>query len=158
VIGDVEVRHTHDRGAGVFARRSFVRGELILRRTHTPIAASAIDQLPAGQREHVCQVDVDRFAVVASPGCFVNHCCQPNALRRGVRVVAWSPIDAGDEITLDYRLNALDGPPWECRCGAQACTGLVEGGFFSFDAGRQRELLRFAGDFVRNEHHRRNPP
>jgi hypothetical protein len=88
----------------------------------------------------------------------MNHCCEPNALRRGVKVVAWRSIGAGEEITLDYRLNAVDGSRWTCRCGAPACSGVVEGGFFALDPRRQRELLPFAGAFVRTEYQRRNAP
>ena len=61
-------------------------------------------------------------------------------------------------ITLDYRLNAVDGTPWPCRCGAHACTGVVEGGFFSLDPRRQRALVPFAGAFVRKEYQRRTAP
>jgi hypothetical protein len=78
---------------------------------------------------HLCELGFDRLAVLAPPGCYLNHSCDPNAMRHGVKVFAWRPIAAGDEITIDYRLNAFDGSSWACVCGAMNCTGTVDGGF-----------------------------
>lgn len=139
----------------MFALRAFAPGEFVFRRRHVPISVAAIARLPLDEGVHVCQTDVARFAIVAPPGCYVNHSCDPNALRRGVHVVAWKVISAGNEVTLDYRLNAVGGSPWECLCGSASCSGLVDGGFFGLDRHRQRELLPFAGDFVRREYLRR---
>jgi hypothetical protein len=37
---------------------------------------------------------------------------------------AWCDIGAGEEITIDYRLNAFDETcRWECCCGSAACPG-----------------------------------
>ena len=155
MVRAVEVRETHDRGLGVFALRDFVTGELVLRRRHVPVTQAEVAALSPEQRAHVCQTAASTFAIVEPPACFVNHGCEPNALRRGVRVVAWKPIAAGQEITLDYRLNAISGSAWACRCRSPSCTGVVEGGFFELDDRRQAELLPFAGDFVRREHRRR---
>ena len=49
--------------------------------------------------------------MLAPPGCYLNHSCDPNAMRHGVKVFAWRAIAAGEEITIDYRLNAFDGAP-----------------------------------------------
>lgn len=155
MISDIEVGQTEGRGLGVFARRAFASGEFLFRRHHVPLRRSADGGLAVEETAHVCQVDVDEFAVVSPPGCYMNHSCAPNALRRGVNVVAWSAIAAGEEITLDYRLNAVGGSAWRCRCGADACSRIVEGGFFGFGDQRQRELLPFAGDFVKREYRRR---
>jgi hypothetical protein len=82
--------------------------------------------------------------VLAPPGCYLNHSCDPNAMRHGVKVFAWRPIAAGDEVTIDYRLNAFDGSSWPCECGAESCTGTVEGSFFAMDPERQTLLLPHA--------------
>jgi hypothetical protein len=70
-------------------------------------------------------------------------------------VFAWKPIRAGDEITIDYRLNAFDGSSWPCECGAQTCTGTVVGSFFALPAERQQTYLRYAPEFIRREYRRR---
>ncbi len=91
------------------------------------------------------------------PGCYLNHACDPNAMRSGVKVFAWRPIRAGDEITIDYRLNGFDEScRWECRCGTRGCPGLVVGSFFSLDEVRQQSYLPFAPPFIRAEYRRRH--
>jgi hypothetical protein len=150
---DLEVRETGDRGLGLFVRRAFEPGELIFRRTHTPVGSRAdVQLLSPAQREHVCQVDDDAFALVSPPGCYANHACDPSAVRHGVAVLALRALDAGDEVALDYRLNALDGDSWPCRCGSPSCTGVVEGSFFALPPERQGELLPHAPAFIRRRH------
>ena len=101
------------------------------------------------------QLGPDRFAVLAPPGCYLNHSCDPNAMRHGVTVFAWRPIDNGDEITIDYRVDAYDGAWWPCDCGSGTCIGTVVGSFFAMDATRQAALLPHAPAFIRREYHRR---
>jgi hypothetical protein len=156
VITDVEVREAGPQGKGVFALRRFVEGEFVFRRRHVrvvPIAATS--RLSVWERIHLCELDADRVAVLAPPGCYLNHSCDPNAMRHGVKVFAWRCIEAGEEVTVDYRLNALDGDSWPCSCGASTCTGTVGGSFFSMTAERQRLLLPHAPPFIRREAARR---
>lgn len=70
----------------------------------------------------------DRYSLEASPGIHVdcthspvgaiNHSCKPNASVRNFRIVAWSCIEPGEEITLDYKKteNKL-AEPFNCNCG-----------------------------------------
>jgi SET domain-containing protein len=159
LIDDVEVRDAGTKGMGVFARRDFARGEFVFRRRHVRVVGpAAVASLSAEDRMHLCELDFDRFAVLGPPGCYLNHSCDPNAMRHGVNVFAWRPIAAGDEVTIDYRLNAFDGDRWTCACGASNCTGTVVGSFFAMDAARQRLLLPHAPAFIRREYHRRRRP
>lgn len=157
MISDVEVGATGPKGRGVFARRAFVEGEFIFRRRHTRvIVADELAALSHQDRMHLCELGFDRFAVLAPPGCYLNHSCDPNAMRHGVTVFAWRPIVAGDEVTIDYRLNAFEGDRWRCRCVSSGCNGWVVGSFFAMDSERQRLLLPHAPDFIRREHRRRS--
>jgi hypothetical protein len=156
VIADVEVRQAGAKGKGVFTRRSFRRGEFIFRRRHGKIVdTKGIEKLSSEEQMHMCELDWDRFAVLEPPGCYLNHSCDPNAMRSGVKVFACKPISAGDEITIDYRLNAFDGSSWPCDCRAATCTGTVVGSFFALPEERQRAYLRYAPPFIRREYHRR---
>jgi hypothetical protein len=156
MIGDVEVRDAGSKGRGVYARRAFDDREFIFGRRHTQILTAAeLDRAADWERIHLCELGFDRFAVLAPPGCYLNHSCDPNAMRHGVKVFAWRPIEKGEEITIDYRLNAFDGSPWPCECGAQSCTGTVVGSFFAMDPERQTLLLPHAPAFIRREYHRR---
>lgn len=157
MIGDVEVRHAGAKGKGVFALRDFKRGEFIFRRRHGRIVREEeVDSLSKDDRVHMCELDGERYAILLPPGCYLNHSCDPNAMRSGVKVFAWRPIRAGDEILIDYRLNATGDGTWECLCGSASCLGYVKpGGFFGMDEERQREYLPYAPMFIRAEHRRR---
>ena len=153
MITDVEVRSAGSKGLGVFARRDFEEGEFIFRRRHARVVDTAgIEALSDEDRMHLCELGFDRFAVLTPPGAYLNHACDPNAMRHGVVVFAWRPIAAGEEVTIDYRLNAFDGSSWPCSCGTRRCTGTVVGSFFAMDPERQALLLPHAPAFIRREH------
>jgi hypothetical protein len=76
-------------------------------------------------------------------------------MRSGVKVLAWRRIDAGDEVTIDYRLNAFGADRWDCSCGSASCTGQIVGDFFSLPPAKQREYLQFAPPFIKREYRRR---
>lgn len=154
--GDIEVRDAGRKGLGVFARRPFRAGEFIFRRRHGRVIRNAdISRLSEDERRHLCELDLERSAVLLPPGCYLNHSCEPNAMRSGVKVFAWRDIGAGEEITIDYRLNAFGGERWECACGSASCTGSIVGDFFSLDAARQRAYLPYAPTFIQREYGRR---
>jgi SET domain-containing protein len=156
VITDVEVAEAGAKGLGVFARRPFRKGEFIFRRRHGRVVANArIPSLSRADRRHLCELDYKRSAVLLAPGCYLNHSCEPNAMRLGVKVFAWRPIRAGEEITIDYRLNAFGGDRWKCACGARSCSGEIVGNFFSLPSIRQQEYLAFAPPFIRREYRKR---
>jgi SET domain-containing protein len=144
------------KGLGVFACRDFARGEFIFRRRHgRVINNSEITSLSEEEQRHLCELDFETSAVLLPPGCYLNHSCDPNGIRSGVNVYAWRELYAGDEITIDYRLNAHDGERWDCDCGAANCQGYVIDDFFSLDADRQRAYLPYTPPFIRKEYHRR---
>ena len=158
MIDDVEVRPAGDKGKGVFALRDFAEGEFIFRRRHTrEVSTEELAALPEWDRIHLCELGFDRFAILAPPGCYLNHACDPAAMRHGVKVFAWRPIRAGEEITVDYRLNAFgDGDSWPCLCGTPSCRGTVEGSYFAMDPARQRLYLPHAPRFIQAEYRRRH--
>jgi hypothetical protein len=162
VIGDVEVRDAGRKGRGVFARRDFGRGEFIFRRRHGPIVGNdAISSLSTEDQRHLCEIDFDRSAILLPPGCYLNHSCTPNAMRNGVKVFAWREISSGEEITIDYRLNAFDDDARSrCECASRDCTGEIVVSFFALPAGTQRLYLPHAPRFIRREYRRRlaGPP
>ena len=156
MIVDIEVRDAGPKGLGVFARRRFRKGEFIFRRRHGGMVAKArIPSLSRDDRRHLCELDCTRSAILLPPGCYLNHSCEPNAMRSGVKVFAWRAISAGEEITIDYRLNAFGKERWPCWCGSASCSGEVTGDFFSLTPERQRAYLRFAPPFIRREQRRR---
>ena len=156
MITDVEVRDAGPKGKGVFARRDFRKGEFIFRRRNGPaIPGADIPKLSADDQMHLTELGWDSYAVVHPPGAYLNHSCDPNAMRSGVKVFAWTDISEGDEITIDYRLNAFDGTGWPCLCGTPSCTGWVVGSFFEMPDERQQAYLPFAPAFIVREYRRR---
>src|SRR5207248_6848712 len=76
----------------------------------------------------------------------------------GVKVFAWRALRKGEEITIDYRLNAFSDVRSRCRCGSRNCAGIVQWSFFALDPKRQRRYLPYAPDFIRREYRRRARP
>ena len=156
MISDVEVRDAGTKGNGVFARREFREGEFIFRRRHGQVVDEiGMAGLSEEDRMHLCELDWTRFAVLLPPGCYLNHSCEPNAMRSGVKVFAWRAIAAGEEITIDYRLNAFDGETWRCACGAKSCSGVVVNSFFALSEAQQKSYLRYSPAFIKRECRRR---
>lgn len=73
-----------------------------------PVESTHPDNVSDDERRHLCELDLDRSAVLLPPGCYLNHSCDPDTMRSGVRVFAWQDVHRGDEITIDYRLNVFD--------------------------------------------------
>ena len=156
-IRDVEVKHAGRKGLGVFARRAFREGEFIFRRRHGRVVRnSELASLSDEERRHLCELDYETSAVLLPPGCYLNHSCAPNAMRSGVKVFAWKDIDPGEEITIDYRLNAFGGEIWTCECGNAGCSGQITGDFFSLDPELQRAYMRYAPRFIQKEYRARH--
>ena len=156
MITDVIVKEAGAKGKGVFALRDFAPGEFIFRRRHGRVVANdEIGLLSAEDQRHLCELDWQRSAVLLAPGCYLNHACDPNAMRSGTRVFAWRDIRRDEEITIDYRLNAFSDERWDCACGSANCQGFIVGSFFALDLDRQRAYLPYAPSFIQREYRRR---
>ena len=86
------------------------------------------------------------------PGCYLNHSCDPNAMRKGTYVYAWKDILAGEEITIDYRLNAYSNERCDCACGSSNCKGYFNLSFFSLNQDTQKAYYPYAPKFIRDEY------
>jgi hypothetical protein len=156
VIGDIIVKQAGDKGTGVFAQREFRQGEFIFRRRHGQIVRNQdIALLSEDDQRHLCELDWETSAVLLPPGCYLNHSCEPNAMRKGTHVFAWTDIGRGDEITIDYRLNAFTGERCECACGSSTCQGFIMLSFFALSEEQQRLYLPYAPRFIRQAYRRR---
>jgi SET domain-containing protein len=156
MITDVIVKDAGVKGLGVFALRDFTPNEFIFRRRHGRIVQNQeIDSLSKEEQRHLCELDWERSAVLLSPGCYLNHACDPNAMRKGTHVFAWRAIHKGEEITIDYRLNAFTNEYYECICGSENCLGYIILSFFSLGEERQRAYLPYAPKFIQAEYRRR---
>jgi SET domain-containing protein len=130
----VVVGEAGGKGLGVFAARAFEPGELILRFQGRVVHRDDLAALTPWEREHLGELTAATYQVLPPPRCYLNHACRPNAVSSSQAVHAWRAITAGEEITIDYRLNAHDdGDVWEmqCLCDAHDAPHVVIGDFFT---------------------------
>ena len=153
VVGDAG-----HKGLGGYAARPFRTGEVLLRFRGRVVRRDALPGLTAWEREHLGELDRDTWQVLPAPRCFLNHACNANAVSDATTVYARRDIAAGEEVTIDYRVNAYDdGGIWEmiCRCGAEPGPHVVRGDFFSLPADLQAEYAPYAPRFLREDYWRR---
>jgi hypothetical protein len=152
------VRDAPGTGKGVFAARLFARDETILPPFDGPVIDRAgLERLTPWEREHLSEFGIGLWRVLPEPRCYLNHACDPNAIgTERDAVVALRDIGAGEEITIDYRLNAYDDGTgvWvmDCLCDPARGPHQVRGEFFSLPVGTQEAYLRWAPPFIRQMH------
>ncbi|HLF71652.1 MAG TPA: SET domain-containing protein [Dehalococcoidia bacterium] len=151
----VYVKESPIDGLGVFARRNFRTGEIVLVRGEMhPVTPEAPLDEAAGELEQHCDVVDGSQVYLAFPDRHVNHSCDANTFLRfekdSVSYIALRPIVAGEEVTQSYSVNLNHGAPWECNCGSERCLGAVPGDFFELPIPIQIELMPLLADwFVR---------
>jgi hypothetical protein len=120
-------------------------------------------KLTPWQREHLSEFGVGQWRVLPEPRCYLNHACDPNAIgTERDAVIALRSIAAGQEITIDYRLNAYDDGTgvWvmDCACDPQRGRHDVVGDFFSLPPATQGRYLEWAPSFIRAMYAKRDRP
>jgi hypothetical protein len=133
-MATVEFHDSAIAGRGVFARRSFAPGDVIVqfapkhRRldVHDPEAVAAAEQ-------KVTLLSDDQTVIVPDTrvpgGWLCNHSCNPNAALFATgegRIQCTRPIAPGDEVTVFYGWVSHNEPGRDpCRCGASGCRGTI---------------------------------
>ena len=162
---DVVVKDAGGKGKGLFAKRDFKKGEIILyvdlskikkRYTLKEIEESGIDS------EHWEYVGHGKYVLDYSPSSYVNHSCDPNAYIEFKKLserylIALKPIKKGEEITKDYTLEAvdqIDNETWvlKCKCGSKNCRKKVTGDFFKLPRKIQKEKLPYLPTWIRRKY------
>jgi hypothetical protein len=152
VIGDAG-----HKGVGLFAARPFRRGEVILRFHGRVVHRDELPALTPWERNHLGELSEETYQVLPAPRCYMNHACDANAVSDAATVYARRAIRPGEELTIDYRVNAWDdGGIWEmrCRCRAEPAPHVVRGDFFSLPAELQAEYAPYAPHFLREAYRR----
>jgi hypothetical protein len=142
---------------GVFARRNFATGELIVVRQERPVTPGRPLRPELGEYEHHCDWLADgRQVYLGFPERHINHSCDANAFVRfeegAGRVIALRPIRVNEEITNNYSINMWGGREWRCTCGSPRCLGLIPGSFFALPIDRQIELSPFLAPWFVKAH------
>ena len=138
-------------GYGVFATEPIPRGTLVW-------VLDDLDQVVPDERR--MELDgglralLDKYAYRDEEGLsvlcwddarYVNHDCECNCIgpRGGYFEIAVRDIEAGEQLTDDYRYFGLDDD-FPCRCGAPSCTGMVRMSDAPLHEARWRDLLMAA--------------
>ncbi|CAG5105488.1 Oidioi.mRNA.OKI2018_I69.chr1.g2170.t3.cds [Oikopleura dioica] len=125
-------------GRGLFARRPYEPGELVIEYSGTVIRGELCDMREKyyddrGIGTYMFRVD-DDFVVDATMeggrARFINHSCGPNCLskiitvdsRKHICIIAGRFIDFGEELTYDYKFDRdLGSERIQCGCQAPNC-------------------------------------
>ena len=121
----VEIRHC-ETGQGVYAMRTFTRGEEVLR---------AFGTRTTQRTRLTIQIDVNEHVLVPPPVVLINHSCDPNCgvqIRRGVpevAIFAMRDLQPGEALSIDYStfeasVEYFEGP---CLCRTAICRGRIAG-------------------------------
>jgi hypothetical protein len=156
--GAVVVGDAGHKGLGGFAARPFRAGQVLLRFRGRVVHRDELPALTPWEGEHLGELTQDTYQVLPPPRCYLNHACDANAVSDADTVYARRDIAAGEEVTLDYRVNAWDdGGVWEmaCRCGAFPEAHVAVGDFFALPPALQAEYAPYAPAFIREAYRRR---
>lgn len=122
---DIVVKESSIEGRGVFARRDFKKGEVVLKWGNSrELTQKQADGLSENEKRYV-ECFGGRYLLMQPPERFVNHSCDANTFVFGRCDVAKRDIQKGEEITSDY--TEINSPyvDMKCNCGSKNCRGFI---------------------------------
>jgi hypothetical protein len=148
-LAPVEFRRSAIEGRGVFARRRFEPGEVVV--PYAPKQRRVDARDPEAVRGAATKLTLlsERHWVIlpdtSVPGGWLcNHSCNPNAalFSDGAgRIQCIRPIGPGEEVTIFYGWVSHNEPERDpCRCGAARCRGYINFDLSDEDAAHARIL------------------
>ncbi|MBM4361964.1 MAG: SET domain-containing protein-lysine N-methyltransferase [Deltaproteobacteria bacterium] len=130
----VEFRNSAIAGRGVFARRPFAPGDVVVpyapKQRRVPVGSPEAD---AGANTKLTLLSEGRWVILPDTnvpgGWLCNHSCSPNAALYSSgegRIQCTRPIAPGEEITLFYGWVTQGEPTRDpCLCGSPGCRGFI---------------------------------
>jgi hypothetical protein len=172
-LSPVEFRDSPIAGRGVFARRHFRPGDLVVAYAPKQKRVDVRDpEAVAAAETKLTLLSEERYVIIPDTGVpggwLCNHSCNPNAAifsdREG-RIKCTRPISPGEEVTIFYGWVSHNEPRRDpCRCGAPRCRGfinfdlsdedakhvdIVEGNQVAMDTVLRRRLAEY-GEFLQS--------
>jgi len=156
-LAPVEFRNSSISGRGVFARRRFEPGDVIV--AYAPkqrkVDADSAEAIEASESK-LTLLSEHAFVIIPDTtvpgGWLCNHSCRPNAdlySDREGRVQCTRPIAAGDEVTIFYGwVTENESGRDPCRCGSATCRGYINFDVSDEEA-REAEADTSAGEAFR---------
>ena len=123
---EVIVKKSKIEGYGVFAKRDFKKGEVVMTwDLSNKISKEEYQKLPESKKIHTIQHE-DGYVINKSPEKYVNHSCNANVHEENGKDVATKNIKKGEEITFDYGKAKPNEPYFECSCGSKNCKKRIQ--------------------------------
>jgi histone-lysine N-methyltransferase SETD1 len=148
-LSPVEFRDSAIAGRGVFARRRFLPGEVVVayaaRQRRIPVDDP---EASAAAQSKLTLLSEERFVIVPDTsvpgGWLCNHSCEPNAAIYSDgpgRIQCTRPIAPGEEVTIFYGWVSQNDPRRDpCLCGSPRCRGFINFDVSDDDARRVRRV------------------
>ena len=147
-LSPVTFRNSDIAGRGVFARRRFEPGQVVV--PYAPrqrkVDAASADAFEAAETK-LTIVSGEKVIIpdTSVPGGWLcNHSCSPNATLYASgegRIQCLRPIAPGEEVTIFYGWVTRNSPRRDpCRCGSPGCRGFINFDLSDADAA-QVEIL-----------------
>ena len=112
---DIVVKKSKINGKGVFVKRDFKKGEIILRWNPKILNKLKAGKLTTKQKHYLYQ-EKNKYLLMQSPEKYVNHSCDANTMVKNKYDIAIRNIKKGEEITSSYaKIN------FKCKCGSKKC-------------------------------------
>jgi hypothetical protein len=146
-MSPVEFRNSPIAGRGVFARKPFKPGDVVVAYAPKQRRVEARDpEAVAAADTKLTLLSEQNWVIIpdtSMPGGWLcNHSCDPNAAifsdGEG-RIQCTRPIAKGEEVTIFYGWVSHNQPERDpCRCGSSRCRGFINFDLSDDDAGRVR--------------------
>lgn len=118
------VKKSRISGKGIFANKTFRKGEVVQKWHPRILSKEELQNLPPDKLHYVLHTDDDKILFVGEPERYINHSCEPNTRVVGETDVAITNILPGEEITSDY--SGQGEETFQCKCGTKKCKGLIK--------------------------------
>ena len=141
---EVNVKRTGKKGHGLFAAQDVRAGEFVMEYCgevlHEDAYAERKQRYHDEGRSHYYFMTLSSSETIdatlrGNEGRFLNHSCAPNCetqkwMVRGelrIGIFATRDVQAGEELTIDYKFERFGEKPSRCYCMAGACCGWIGG-------------------------------
>jgi len=149
MLKGLEVRKSKIGKRGVFSKKDFRKGELILRTVPGAIIHNDDFKYVSPHSERWNYYDESHYYFMSDPEFYINHSCNPNVFLKDFKLCAMKPIKKGEEICYDYSLDGIDEWKMKCNCGAKRCRKIIDGRYFKLPKKLQKEYLPYLPKWFR---------